>query len=202
MVQLGWVSDREVSLKASSHDWSGDIYPMSAYSTTSSSDKMVVYISTKEKKEEYLYVTYNKASGANIDTYEGADQVLVHTKKWGLYSYEYSYLVSKLSVGEAYIHTKPSITISFNSESSNGSARVVIGDDDADPCPTKDEKKEKFYWKTIIKKGKEKHKGKKCKWLKRQKKSERETYCLMTVAEGKYDLAINVCAQTCCLLDK
>ena len=162
MVQLSWVSDREVDL-GSSYEWSGDLYPMADYSTTTSSDKMVIYM---KKKKTYIFVTYNKAIGANIDTYEGADQVLVHTKRKDLYSWRYSYLVAKLSVGETYTHDD-SISISFTSEKSNGSAKVIIVDGtNPDPCPSDENKKDEFYYKTVIKKGEEVHKSKSCKWLK------------------------------------
>merc|ERR1712154_218059 len=35
-VQLGWVADHEVSLSSSSFNWSGDLYPIADYSSTSS----------------------------------------------------------------------------------------------------------------------------------------------------------------------
>lgn len=202
-VQLGWFQDREVSLTSKSPDWSGDLYGMADYSSTSSSNKMIVYIETNSKKKNYLYVTYNKATGANVDTQEGADQVLVHSKKKGLYSWNYSYLEAILSVGETYTDSKTKIPITFVSEGSNF-ASVVIGDGGGggggDDCPTSEVKKDKFYWKSITKNGKLKHKAKTCKWLQKQSSSKQDQYCSMDEGKGKWSAAKDVCERTCCLL--
>jgi len=203
MVQLSWVSDREVDLGSSTYEWSGDLYPMADYLKTTSSDKMVVYMQLNKEKKEYLYVTYNKATGANIDTYEGVDKVLVHTKKRNLYSWHYSYLVAKLSAGETYTHDD-SISISFISKKSNGSARVVIEDENTstDPCPSDENKEDEFYWKTVTKKGEKVHKSKSCAWLQERSRSRQRTYCEMEQGRGEWDPAKEVCVQTCCELEQ
>ena len=118
--QLGWYSDRHVNLSNGGF-WSGNMYGLSAYQSSSANDAVVVRIDANPD----IYVSYNRKDGINIGTQEGGNQVLVHTKIEAPNAYGESVLVAKLSVGgSTIVQGNP---IKFRS-SSGDFAVVEIGD--------------------------------------------------------------------------
>ena len=95
--QLGWYSDRQVDIVE--NGYRGDLYGIADYGTTTSDKKMILKLPSNGID---YYVTFNKASGVNSSPGEGRNQVLVHTRRSGLY-YAQSTLVAKLSAGQSYL---------------------------------------------------------------------------------------------------
>ena len=130
-VQLGWYNDRVVDWDSSRSEWSGYLYGIADYRTTTPDKKMILYIENTERNED-IYVSFNRKSGMNDGTKEGADQVLIHSKSpGGKCKGETSYLESKLNPGESYTISGTSITIQFESRHESGGymfAQVVVKD--------------------------------------------------------------------------
>ena len=95
--QLGWYSDRQVDILG--NGYRGDLYGIADYGTTTSDKKMILKLPSTGID---YYVTFNKATGVNSSPGEGRNQVLVHTRRSGLY-YAQSTLVAKLSAGQSYL---------------------------------------------------------------------------------------------------
>jgi len=126
--QLGWLSDRHVTISNGS-GWSGNMYGISTYASSSSGDAIVVMISSSP---DDIYVSYNKATGISSGTVEGANQVLVHTKSASPSSYGLSFLEGRLNSGGSV--TIQGNTITFVSTSSNYA--VVQINEVSTPPPT------------------------------------------------------------------
>ena len=75
-------------------------------------------------------MSFNRKSGINNGTKEGADQLLIHSKSpGGKCNGEYSYLESKLNPGETYTVSDTNISIVFESMRGDGNymfAQVVV----------------------------------------------------------------------------
>ena len=108
--QLGWYSDRHVTLKSGNYNWSGDLYGVADYAKTDESDKMIVRLAHPDKLKEF-YISFNSKTGANSETFLGGDKVLVHRKKGSASSNAYSELVAELS------EENPTVTVKINGES-------------------------------------------------------------------------------------
>ena len=94
--QLGWYSDREVIV---SNYYYGQLYGIADYGGTNSDAKMILKVPDGNLD---FYVTFNRATGVNAGTKEGANQVLVHSRRSGS-GYATSLLLAKLSRGQKYI---------------------------------------------------------------------------------------------------
>ena len=99
--QLGWYSDCHTSIGDGASSWSGKIYGLSDYGSTSSGDSVIVQLPLASGEDDY-YVTFNCKRGINSGTLEGVDQVLVHLRLSGT-SYAVSTLRAKLGPGTWYI---------------------------------------------------------------------------------------------------
>ena len=125
--QLGWYDDRLVDATSGYDD---ALYGISDYGTTDSDSKMILKLPNGGSDNRDIYVTYNRASGINSQTDEGANQVLVHHRVPGS-GYATSLLLAKLSAGQTYSGASQEITaVSISGDS----AQVVIGA--APPTPT------------------------------------------------------------------
>ena len=93
IAQLGWFPDREVDVDIST------VYGIADYETTGANEKMILQIVTNLGHD--YYVTFNKATGINADTGEGANQVLAHSRPAGN-GFTRSFLLAKLSAGETF----------------------------------------------------------------------------------------------------
>jgi len=125
-----WYDDRIVDLSASNYDWAGSIYGITNYGTTSSANKMILYITNGATWGD-ITVSFNRQTGINKDTVEYGDKVLVHVKEGGgKTSVEYSYLAAHLSVGQTYTVPGTKIPIKFESMSDSNPkyASVRVGD--------------------------------------------------------------------------
>jgi hypothetical protein len=69
--QLEWFTDRHVLINAP-FNWSGDLYGIADYGSTSISDKMIVRLASSSGTED-IYVSYNKKAGVNVGTPEGGN---------------------------------------------------------------------------------------------------------------------------------
>ena len=98
IAQLGWFPDREVDVDIST-GYTGNVYGIADYETTGANDKMILQIVTVLGHD--YYVTFNKATGINAETGEGANQVLVHSRPAGN-GFTRSFLLAKLSAGETF----------------------------------------------------------------------------------------------------
>lgn len=130
--QLGWFSDRHVDLSASGGAYIGRLYGPTMYSTTGSSDKMIVRISDSSCASCDIYVSFNhRDSVINSQTNEAPNRVLVHTKTSGQNSYGQSWLLAKLTTGESYstanVSSKPRAITVNSIDATNGFAEVIIG---------------------------------------------------------------------------
>ena len=146
--QLGWFSDREVALNSGS-SWSGNLYGISNYQSSSNGDAVIIKINTSPN----TYVSFNRQEGISIGTQEGGDKVLVHTKSSGPLNYGQSYVVAKLSPGES--TTVGGNKISFKSFT-GVYAKIQIGN-----SVPEDDCQNTAGWKFIKKNGKKKG----CKWF-------------------------------------
>jgi hypothetical protein len=114
--QLGWYSQYHMNLPSSgSYNWNGNLVGFAEKSRASSSDKMIVRIITSTAD---FYVHFNRKTGMNAGTQEGADQVLITTRNTGT-GYSESSLVGKMSTGSVYTIPK------FNGSSNSLVIRVV-----------------------------------------------------------------------------
>ena len=129
--QLGWYSDRTVTVTSG---WSGRLYGLSSYSSSSSDDAVILYIpsGTNGSTRDY-YVSFNGWSGINSGTQLGGDQVLVHYRNPGT-DYAESTLVSMLNSGTTY--TGAPLTITVSSMSGSTFAQVTVGTVVSTPAPT------------------------------------------------------------------
>ena len=124
--QLGWYSDRQLSVSSGS-SWSGRVYGISDYQSSSNGDAVVIKIDTSPN----LYVSYNRITGISAGSLEAGNQVLIHEKAEGPSSYGRSYLIAKLSEGQS--STVRGNKISFQS-TSGVYANVQIGDSIDNEC--------------------------------------------------------------------
>ena len=124
--QLGWYSDRHVSLNNGS-SWSGRVYGISDYQSSSNGDAVVIKIGTSPNS----YVSFNRQAGISAGSLEGANQVLVHEKRGSPSGYGKSFLLAKIDEGAS--TTVRGNKISFQSIS-GVYANVQIGDSNDNEC--------------------------------------------------------------------
>jgi hypothetical protein len=155
--QLGWYSDRQVALSSGS-SWTGKVYGISDYESSSSDDAVVIKISSSPN----TYVSFNRQAGISAGTYEGGNQVLVHTKNNDPFNYGQSSLVAKLSEGQS--TSVSGNKISFQSIS-GVYANVQIGDATDDDGNDDDTCQNTQGWKFVKKNGKRKG----CNWFSKKK---------------------------------
>ena len=146
--QLGWYEDRRVSLN-SGYSWSGKLYGISDYQSSSSNDAVVIKISSSPN----TYVSFNRQAGISLGTQEAGDKVLVHQKSAGPSNYGESYLVAKLDPGQ-------STTVNGNKISYKSFSGVYANVQIGDPVP-EDDCQNTVGWKFTLKNGKKKG----CKWF-------------------------------------
>ena len=115
--QLGWYDDKLVTVSGTG--WSGKLYGLSDYGTTTDS-----VIAKFSGSGEDWYVSFNRNTGVNTGTLEGANQVLVHKRATGN-GYAPSTLMAKLNAGGSYNGAPLPITV--NAISSSTFAQVTIG---------------------------------------------------------------------------
>ena len=125
--QLGWYDDRHIDISSGSL-WSGKVYGISDYTASSEEDAVIIRISSSSADE--IYISYNRAFGINEGTFEGKNQVLVHTKS---NNFGTSRLVAKLSSGDTYTIGGNEITCH---SAGNDHAVVQIGDTWLTPTPS------------------------------------------------------------------
>ena len=129
--QLGWYSDRTVTVTSG---WSGRLYGLSSYSSSSSGDAVILYIpsGTNGSTRDY-YVSFNGWSGINSGTQLGGNQVLIHYRNPGT-DYAESTLLGGMNSGTTYTGAPLDITVS--SMSGSTFAQVTIGTVVSTPAPT------------------------------------------------------------------
>ncbi len=93
--QLGWYAEKEFTV---SNGWEGKLYGIADYKK-SEADIVILKISTSSKDE--WYVSFNLKAGANIETQEGGNMVLVHKRPKG-YSFGESLLMEKMDAETVY----------------------------------------------------------------------------------------------------
>jgi hypothetical protein len=132
--QLGWYSDRHVSVTSS---WSGNLYGLADYENTSSNDMIIAQIpASVDGGFDDWYVSFNRKIGINRGTVEGGNQVLVHKRASGT-GYAQSWLMAKLSAGGTYNDGPLSITVdTIDLNAAQGFAKVTIGTPST-PAPTR-----------------------------------------------------------------
>ena len=101
--QLGWFTNHHGELKSNSYSWNGDLYGTSDYATVPSSTSSPMILKLVDPKSgrnrRDFYISFNAASGPNVDTWEGKNKVMVH------YVNDddgFSWLVKKLGKGGSY----------------------------------------------------------------------------------------------------
>eukprot|EP00526_Cylindrotheca_closterium_P002346 CAMPEP_0113639918 /NCGR_PEP_ID=MMETSP0017_2-20120614/20947_1 /TAXON_ID=2856 /ORGANISM="Cylindrotheca closterium" /LENGTH=903 /DNA_ID=CAMNT_0000551167 /DNA_START=18 /DNA_END=2730 /DNA_ORIENTATION=+ /assembly_acc=CAM_ASM_000147 len=95
---LGWYSDKNLDIGASTPPFCGQLVGVSNYPTIAGDEKVVLKI--PDTSTDY-YVGYNHAMGFNEGTNEAANQVTIVSQDPTFGSW--SYLEARLSVGEEYI---------------------------------------------------------------------------------------------------
>merc|ERR1711953_62442 len=139
--QLGWYDDRLELLDISASSfWSGKIVGISDYSNAAA-DEIVILRITSATSYDY-YVSFNRKSGINSGTLEGADKVVVHRRSPG-FGYAESDLLAKLdasNTNNVYEIGADEIKITVEAlvTSSNpgyATVKVVVGDATAAPVP-------------------------------------------------------------------
>lgn len=124
--QLGWYADRHITLSGSLN-YEGNLIGLSDYGSTTSADKMIIYIPNANGTD--FYVSYNRKSGRNAETLEGGNQVLVHKKDAAPDQSGKSWLLAKLNAGGSYNMYFGGVRVPVSVKSINGLyAKVVIGD--------------------------------------------------------------------------
>ena len=133
--QLGWFTNRHVTLSSGSFSWSGNLVGFTDYSNTGTDDKMIIRMDASTTD---YYVSFNRATGINEGTREASNQVVVHSKSGSADAYGASELLAKLSEGNSY--DAGGTIITFNSVATSNSvmrASITIGDANSPtPAPT------------------------------------------------------------------
>lgn len=128
--QLGWYADRHITLnqtESGSLNYEGNLIGLSDYGSTTSADKMIIYIPNAKGAD--FYVSYNRKSGINAGTLEGGNQVLVHEKLNVPHEQGLSWLLAKLNAGDSYELVVDGVSVPVSVKSINGLyAKVVIGE--------------------------------------------------------------------------
>eukprot|EP00594_Rhizosolenia_setigera_P000189 CAMPEP_0178945244 /NCGR_PEP_ID=MMETSP0789-20121207/3627_1 /TAXON_ID=3005 /ORGANISM="Rhizosolenia setigera, Strain CCMP 1694" /LENGTH=152 /DNA_ID=CAMNT_0020625113 /DNA_START=1304 /DNA_END=1762 /DNA_ORIENTATION=- len=125
--KLGWYRDRHVDLVTSPYNWSGNLYGITDYQRTSSSDMMIVRLGS-------YFVSFNRSNGITQDVGVGENQVLVHQQND---ERARSTLLATLQVGESYsvkISPEKAVVISvdyvaFDSEYASVTIETVLDTD-------------------------------------------------------------------------
>merc|ERR1712039_442986 len=121
--QLGWYPDGALQI-ASGDSFTGRLIGLADYSTLDASSGDVVMEKIKGYDVDY-YISFNRKTGINKGTYEGGNQVLVHSRAGD--GYTVSYLLAKLSAQKSYtIEGETTITVNSISLTNPGYAEVSI----------------------------------------------------------------------------
>merc|ERR1711983_106752 len=121
--QLGWYPDGALQI-ASGDSFTGRLIGLADYSTLDASSGDVVMVKIKGYDVDY-YISFNRKTGINKGTYEGGNQVLVHSRAGD--GYTVSYLLAKLSAQKSYpIEGETTITVNSISLTNPGYAEVSI----------------------------------------------------------------------------
>jgi len=127
--QLGWYNDRQAIVYTG---WSGNIYGIADYGSTSTNDTVIVQIPGTED----WYVSFNRQLGINSGTREGKNQVLVHKRPTGG-TYGASTLMTKMNTGDTYTNAPLDIIVNAIDLSTNPVfASVTIGNFSPTKSPT------------------------------------------------------------------
>jgi hypothetical protein len=135
--QLGWYPEGELVVD---DFFEGKILGISNYDDLVPSNGEIIMAKINDSVSDW-YVSFNRATGINSGTKEGANQVLVHKRPQGT-DYAASELIAKLSVGGSYNGitvdgvVMPVSVSSINTSSAVGYAQVKIGNAPATNSPT------------------------------------------------------------------
>ena len=97
--QLGWYSNRTVTVNPLSAGWSGKLVGLVDYQSTTG-NPVLLKINTSTDTDYYMM--FNRKAGLNAGTMEGADQIVIETQSGEGTAYGQSTLVAKLSAGGTY----------------------------------------------------------------------------------------------------
>merc|ERR1711862_916042 len=104
--------------------FTGRLIGLADYSTLDASSGDVVMVKIKGYSVDY-YISFNRKTGINKGTYEGGNQVLVHSRAGD--GYTVSYLLAKLSAQKSYtIEGETTITVNSIGLTNPGYAEVSI----------------------------------------------------------------------------
>merc|ERR1711982_67228 len=119
----GWYPDGALQI-ASGDSFTGRLIGLADYSTLDASSGDVVMVKIKGYSVDY-YISFNRKTGINKGTYEGGNQVLVHSRAGD--GYTVSYLLAKLSAQKSYtIEGETTITVNSISLTNPSYAEVSI----------------------------------------------------------------------------
>lgn len=114
---LGWYSDRQLNLSPP-YDWTGILYGIADYDRTKKEENIIIRLDdTVSSEQENIYISFNRATGINIGTKEGQNQVLIHSEDSLHKGRIRSTLLAKLKKGDSY------------TTSINGQTLFIIVDD-------------------------------------------------------------------------
>lgn len=74
--QLGWYSDKTVTVAPAGSGWSGRVYGISDYGISTATTVLVKIDTTTDTD---YYISFNRAAGINSGTVEAGNQIVVHT---------------------------------------------------------------------------------------------------------------------------
>lgn len=129
MWQLGWFSSRTKQLGASGlRRYSGEIADMT--DTDASGPPIVIKMNTPGSKDYFL--NFNRATGFNMDTIDGANNVrIVQTNQGSGTAYSKSYLMASLSSGQSWTSTSDfdgeTVTVRVISIGDTANVDICIG---------------------------------------------------------------------------
>ncbi|GFH56210.1 hypothetical protein CTEN210_12686 [Chaetoceros tenuissimus] len=125
--QLGWYEDKTETVSGTG--WTGSLHGISDYGSSSSSTVLLKI----EGRSYDWYVSFNRRSGINSGTKEGANQVLIHRREKGT-GYSTSKLMAKRGSGGEYSNNDIS-SYPIKVDSIGTFATVTIGAPPAGPTP-------------------------------------------------------------------
>ena len=99
--QLGWYTDRSITVNPLKAAWSGRLVGIPDYSTTANGGEVVLVKINTSSDTDY-YMMFNRRAGITAETSEAGDQVVIETQGSEGSTYAKSFLVAKLSAGGQY----------------------------------------------------------------------------------------------------
>ncbi len=136
MWQLGWFNARSKTLSSSgTTSYSGNIADMTQNPNDSSGSPIVIKMDTSSSRDYFL--SFNRATGFNVDTESGANEVrIVRTEEGSGTDYSESYVKASLKAGESWTSDADfsggqRVTVKVNSIGTTANVDICIG-----PCPT------------------------------------------------------------------